>query len=124
MADIEDQNADLEISQVGGIYQSTLFELPNGRSGYILDLEIVNQSPRTIYGSGPPVLRFPWEDSFFDWLADPRRRPADFLIFARNAMAVANASTPYPTLIIFPAARTSSTRAGRSSITFFSNILR
>ena len=81
VADIEDQNADLEISQVGGIYQSTLFELPNGRSGYILDLEIVNQSPRTIYGSGPPVLRFPWEDSFFDWLADPKETPRRFSYF-------------------------------------------
>lgn len=67
--------------EVGSVYGSTLFELPNGRSGYILDLEIVNQSPRTIYGSGPPVLRFPWEDSFFDWLPDPKETPRRFSYF-------------------------------------------
>ena len=35
VADIEGHQADLEISQVGSVYGSTLFELPNGRSGYI-----------------------------------------------------------------------------------------
>jgi hypothetical protein len=41
VADIEDRQADLEISQVGSVHGSTLFELPNGRSGYILDLKII-----------------------------------------------------------------------------------
>jgi hypothetical protein len=48
VADIQGRQVDLEISQVGSVYGSILFELPNGRSGYILDLEIINQSPRTI----------------------------------------------------------------------------
>jgi hypothetical protein len=84
VADTEDQQADLEISQVGGVYESTLFELPTGRSGYILDLEIINQTSKTIYCSEPPKLRLPWEDSFFDWLPDPKEGPRRFSYFCRD----------------------------------------
>ena len=59
VADIQGRQVDIEISQVGSFYGSMLFELPNVRSGYILDLEIVNQSPRTIYGSGAPGASVP-----------------------------------------------------------------
>ena len=75
VADMEDHNADLEINQVGGVHESMLFELPNGGSGYILDLEIINQTSKTIYCSGIPEIRTPWEDSLFNWLPDPRETP-------------------------------------------------
>lgn len=75
VADMKDQHVDLEINQVGGVHDSMLFELPNGGSGYILDLEIINQTSKTIYGSGIPELRTTWEDSLFNWLPDPRETP-------------------------------------------------
>ena len=72
IADTEDQQADLEIRQVG---ESTLFDLPNGGWGCILDLEIINQTSKTIYCTGVPELRIPWEDPFFHWQPDPRETP-------------------------------------------------
>ena len=75
VVDMKDQRPDLQIAQVGGVHESTLFDLPNGGWGCILDLEIINQTSKTIYCSGIPELRTPWEDSFFSWLPDPRETP-------------------------------------------------
>lgn len=67
---IPEENAKVEICQVGGVHESTVFELPDGRTGYILDLEITNQTTKTIYCSDTE-LRTQWEDASFDWLPDP-----------------------------------------------------
>ena len=48
-----------------------VLELPDGRTGYILDLEIANQTSKTIYCS-ETELRMQWEDALFDWLPDPK----------------------------------------------------
>jgi hypothetical protein len=66
-----EENVEVEICQVGGVYESMVFELPNGRTGYILDLEITNQTSKTIYCS-ETELRMQWEDALFDWLPDPK----------------------------------------------------
>jgi hypothetical protein len=66
-----EQNAEIEICQVGGVHESTVFEFPDGRTGYILDLEITNQTSKTIYCS-ETELRMQWEDTLFCWLPDPK----------------------------------------------------
>jgi hypothetical protein len=78
-----EKNAEVEISQVGGVCESMVFELPNGRTGYILDLEIVNQTSKTIYFS-ETELRMQWEDAFFDWLPDPKETGRTVSYFVRK----------------------------------------
>ncbi|MDP9162137.1 MAG: hypothetical protein M3O09_18170 [Acidobacteriota bacterium] len=65
------ENKKVDIEQVGGAHESMIFELPDTRSGYILDLEIVNQTSKTLYCSDIE-LRVPWEDASFAWLPDPK----------------------------------------------------
>jgi hypothetical protein len=70
VADTEHEQADVEIRQVGGVYDSMVFELPSGLTGCLMDLAFTNQTARTIYC--PDIeLRLPWEDSLLDWLPDP-----------------------------------------------------
>jgi hypothetical protein len=78
-----EENAEVEIHQVGGVHESRVFELPDGRAGYILDLEIINQTPETIYCS-ETELRMQWEDAFFDWLPDPKETGRSFSYFRRQ----------------------------------------
>jgi hypothetical protein len=74
VAEVSEEN-EVEIHQVGGVHESTLFDLPNGGAGYIFEVEIINQTSKAIYCSGIPELRMPWEDSLFSWLPDPRETP-------------------------------------------------
>ena len=67
MADTDRENEKLEITQVGGIHDSSIFELPDGRAGYRIVLLITNQTSRAIYT--PEVeLRASWKDDLFQWL--------------------------------------------------------
>ena len=79
-----EENAEVEIRLVGGVHESMVFELPDGRSGYILDLEIINQTSKTIYCLPETELRMPWEDALFDWLPDPKETGRTFSYFRRQ----------------------------------------
>jgi hypothetical protein len=79
-----EENAEVEICQVGGVYESMVFELPNRRTGYILDLEITNQTSKTIYCLPETELRMPWEDPLFDWLPDPKETGRTVSYFVRK----------------------------------------
>ena len=70
IADGEERAAELEIEQVGWVYCSTIFELSSGLTGYMIDLEITNQTLRNLY-CRDLELRLPWEDPRFDWMQDP-----------------------------------------------------
>ena len=78
-----EENVEVELHLVGGIYESMVFELPDRRTGYIMDLEITNQTSKIIYCS-EPELRMPWEDRFFDWLPDPKETGRTFSYFRRQ----------------------------------------
>jgi hypothetical protein len=71
------KKAEVEIHLVGGVHESMVFELPDHRTGYILDVEIVNQTSKTIYCS-EIELRMQWEDALFDWLPDPTETKRTF----------------------------------------------
>jgi hypothetical protein len=82
VAEVPEENT-VEIHQGGGVHESMVFELPDGRAGYILDLEVVNQSSKTIYCC-ETELRMPWEDALFDWLPDPKETGRTFSYFRRR----------------------------------------
>ena len=42
VAKVDEENAKLEIEQVGGVHESMIFELGNGQVGYMLDVRITN----------------------------------------------------------------------------------
>jgi len=67
---------DVEIEQVGGIHDTRVFDLPDGRAGYVIDLIITNQTSRPIR-CRDIELRSPWVDSQFEWLPDPRKVRGD-----------------------------------------------
>jgi hypothetical protein len=81
VAETPEESAQLEINQVGGVHESMVFELPHGRAGYILDLEIINKAAKAIYVS-EIELRMQWEDRLFEWLADPKEtgRTVSYLV--------------------------------------------
>ena len=73
VADSDHENEKLEITQLEGLLESSIFELADGRAGYRTYLRITNQTHRTIYT--PEVeLRTSWEGDFFHWL-QPLRIP-------------------------------------------------
>src|SRR5205809_5351130 len=58
----------MEIQQSGGIHDSKVFELEDGRTGWMVDLEICNLTSRSIY-IVQVDLRFPWEtNDSIEWL--------------------------------------------------------
>jgi hypothetical protein len=71
VADSGDRQVGVEIEQVGGVYDSRIFQLRGGLTAYILDLAITNQTQKTIY-CDDIELSLPWQDDFFHWLQDPR----------------------------------------------------
>ncbi|MDP9159844.1 MAG: hypothetical protein M3O09_06390 [Acidobacteriota bacterium] len=77
------ENQKVEIEQIGGPHESMIFELPDTRSGYILDLEIVNQTSKTLYCSDIE-LRVPWEDASLAWLPDPKDTEQRFSYIRKN----------------------------------------
>lgn len=77
----------VEILQVGGIHDSLVFELPDGRIACLADISITNQSSRPIFGIDVQ-LRTSWCDSRWDWLQPrainiPRhsKRGSSYLIY-------------------------------------------
>ena len=84
VARIPEENAEVEIYLVGGVHESMVFELPDGRAGYILDLEIINQTSKAIYCLPETELRMPWEDASFSWLPDPKETGRASSYFVRK----------------------------------------
>lgn len=79
-----EEDPDVEIYLVGGVHESMVFELPDGRAGYILDLEIINQTSKAIYCLPETELRMPWEDASFSWLPDPKETGRTTSYFVRK----------------------------------------
>jgi len=72
VAEEEVEEAKVEIVQAGPVYGSSIFELRDGRAGYILGVDIVNRTSRPIYC--PEIeLRVLWSDPEFTWLSDPHK---------------------------------------------------
>jgi hypothetical protein len=67
----KDEPAGIEIEQVGGILESSIFQLPGGLTGYMVCVAMTNQTSQTIYCRDVEI-RVPWEDSLFHWMPDPR----------------------------------------------------
>jgi hypothetical protein len=74
--DLSVAELDVEIEQVGGIHDTMVFDLPNGRAGYVIDLIITNQTSRPIR-CRDIELRSLWADSEFELLPDPREVGGD-----------------------------------------------
>jgi len=64
----------VEIAQTGPVYGASIFELEDGRAGYVFYVNIVNRTSTPIY-CAEIEFRMPWQDPAFDWLPDPRARP-------------------------------------------------
>jgi hypothetical protein len=74
--DLSVAELDVEIEQVGGAYENTIFDLPYGRAGYVIDLIITNQTSKPVR-SRDIELRPPWVDSEFVWLSGPLKMDGD-----------------------------------------------
>jgi len=70
------EESDLEISQVGSPSDARMFEMNDGRAGFIFQIYVLNRTSRKIYCEEID-LRFPWPDSCFGWLENPRHRPRE-----------------------------------------------
>ena len=80
--DLQSDSVGLIIDQVGDVLLSTVQDLPCGGTGYMLNLAITNDLPRSvcIYDF---QIELPWEDSQFRWLDDPSESipPMNFYSF-------------------------------------------
>jgi hypothetical protein len=76
VAETEVENEKVEIDQVGGMIESQLFELEDGRVACIADIAVTNQTSRTIYVVDVE-LRVPWDNSLFKWLTPHQVKPQD-----------------------------------------------
>jgi hypothetical protein len=74
--DLSVAELDVEIEQVGEAYHNTVFDLPYGRAGYVIDLIITNQMSKPVR-CRDIELRPPWMDSEFEWLPDPHEMGGD-----------------------------------------------
>ena len=62
---------DVEIEQVGGVADSIVFDLDDGRCGWMIDLLITNQTSRSIWVRD--VALWPrWPNPDFEYLPDPK----------------------------------------------------
>jgi hypothetical protein len=71
---------DVEIVQVGGMTDTMIFDLTDGRCGWLIQLLIINQTSRPI-PVYDVVLRPTWPNSDFEWLPDPKeigRDPSNY----------------------------------------------
>lgn len=66
------QIAPVQILQVGDILTTSIFELEDQRTGYRLDVAIINQTSKSIC-CWDIELYLPWEDPNFEWLPDPKQ---------------------------------------------------
>lgn len=73
VADEEEEQAKLEIAQAGSVYGSSIFELEDGRAGYVFDVDIVNRTSKPTYCT-EIEFRLAWQDLNFEWLPDPQAR--------------------------------------------------
>jgi hypothetical protein len=62
---------DVEIEQVGGVTDSIVFDLDDGRCGWMIDLLITNQTSRSIWVRDV-ALRPRWPNPDFERLPDPK----------------------------------------------------
>jgi hypothetical protein len=68
----------LSICQIGSPVENTVFDLEHGGTGYMLGVEIRNNTPK-ILSIEQYRLEPPWPESDFRWLEDPRKlRPREF----------------------------------------------
>jgi hypothetical protein len=67
VADADVQVEKVEIEQVGGIHDSRIFELQDGRWAFMVDLAVTNQTSRTI-DVVEVGLHTAWDDDRFEWL--------------------------------------------------------
>jgi hypothetical protein len=74
--DLSVAEIDVEIEQVGGVHDTMVFDLRDGRAGYVIDTIITNQMSRPVR-CRDIELRPPWVDSEFEWLRDPREMGGD-----------------------------------------------
>jgi hypothetical protein len=70
------EEEDVGIEQVGAVCATSVFDLWDGRAGYIIDLIVTNQMSRP-FSCRDIELRTPWVDSQFEWLPDPREMGND-----------------------------------------------
>ncbi len=61
------ENEKVEIEQVGGIHESHIFELEDGRVACMANISVTNQRTRTIDVTDVE-LRASWDGSLFEWL--------------------------------------------------------
>jgi hypothetical protein len=61
----------VEIEQVGGVTDSIVFDLDDGRCGWMIDLLITNQTSRSIWVRDV-ALRPRWPNPDFEYLPDPK----------------------------------------------------
>jgi hypothetical protein len=76
VAEEEVGEANIEIAQAGPLHGASIFELDDGRAGYIFYVDIVNRTSTPIYCIGIK-FRMLWSDPDFDWLPDPQERHRD-----------------------------------------------
>ncbi|MCU1299984.1 MAG: hypothetical protein JWQ87_268 [Candidatus Sulfotelmatobacter sp.] len=73
---VVERERNVEIEQIGGVHESLVFDLRDGRAGCIIDLSIINQTSKSIL-IRDIELRAPWSDSQFEWLSDPQETRGD-----------------------------------------------
>jgi hypothetical protein len=61
------ENKKVEIAQVGGVFESQIFQLQDRRVAFIADIAVTNQTSRTI-DVIDVELRTPWDNWLFEWL--------------------------------------------------------
>jgi hypothetical protein len=60
----------IEIEQVGGVHEGEVFDLSDGRTGWIISVMMTNRTPRPIQVRDIEPRPF-WDNSEFEWLPDP-----------------------------------------------------
>ena len=83
----EVENQKVEIEQVGGIYESRIFELEDRRIAYMAYIAVTNRTSRAI-DVVDVELRATWDDSLFQWLTplqvntqDRKKRGSSLLVY-------------------------------------------
>lgn len=64
------ENQDLEIEQIGGVHESHIYQLKDGRAAFVAQVRIANQTNKPIYPLEMEMQLF-WQDPTVDWL-EPR----------------------------------------------------
>jgi hypothetical protein len=64
---VDDEDVDIEIERIGGVHESSIFELSNGLTGCMLEAGLTNQAKRRKYPR-EIHLRLPWIDLRVDWV--------------------------------------------------------